>query len=57
MFECPVHGLESEVFCFRAFDKDNIHLWRKFQFRQCPIKQSEQKLVYEEFIKQNGKKD
>ena len=30
-FNCPAHGVEESVFCFRAFDKDNRKLWSKFE--------------------------
>ncbi|KKM26232.1 hypothetical protein LCGC14_1586830 [marine sediment metagenome] len=28
-FECPQHGLETVVFCFRAFDENAIDKWKK----------------------------
>lgn len=31
LFHCPVHGNEEKVFCFRAFEKENRHLWTKFE--------------------------
>ena len=31
IFNCPCHGEEQSVLCFRAFDKANIDLWRKYQ--------------------------
>lgn len=30
VFDCPVHGEESVLFCFRAFDMKNLHLWHKY---------------------------
>lgn len=29
IFDCPAHGPERSVLCFRAFDEDNKHLWEK----------------------------
>ena len=29
IFLCPVHGEESSLFCFKAFDKKNASRWRK----------------------------
>ena len=26
-FECPIHGLELGVFCFRAFSEENKDRW------------------------------
>jgi len=31
VFKCPLHGLEIEVFCFRACDFNNKHLWAEYQ--------------------------
>ena len=28
VFDCPVHGIENEVLCFRAFEESNIRHWR-----------------------------
>jgi len=28
-FQCPEHGLEIKLFCFRAFQEENISLWKK----------------------------
>lgn len=36
-FDCPVHGEESEVYCFRAFDPVNKHLWHKYQIIQTAV--------------------
>ena len=30
VFSCPMHGAESQVFCFRAFTEENKHLWQKY---------------------------
>lgn len=27
VFDCPLHGMEFQVFCFRAFDDNNIDRW------------------------------
>ena len=27
-FDCPIHGLEMTVFCFRAFDEANLDRWQ-----------------------------
>lgn len=29
IFDCPVHGLEQQVFCWRAFQKENDAFWKK----------------------------
>jgi len=31
VFDCPVHGRESGVFCFRAFAPENKKRWKKLQ--------------------------
>lgn len=30
-FDCPVHGLEDQVFCFRASDTELNHRWIKYE--------------------------
>lgn len=30
IFDCPVHGEENGLFCFRAFDFAHLHLWHKY---------------------------
>ena len=31
LFHCPVHGDETNVLCFRAFNEANKKLWVKFE--------------------------
>ena len=31
VFNCPLHGFETEVFCFRACDPELIENWYKFK--------------------------
>ena len=40
MFNCPVHGLEVNVFCFRAFQDENIEQWKKYSVSYNEIHQS-----------------
>ena len=30
IFHCPEHGKEAGVFCWRAFQGANVHLWKKY---------------------------
>ncbi len=30
VFNCPVHGPESQVFCFRAFDEKDLDKWEEW---------------------------
>lgn len=47
IFDCPVHGEENEVFCFRSFDLKNLHLWRKYHVVYEAVDWSEdEKLAY-----------
>ena len=46
-FNCPIHGWESQVFCFRAFQEDNIDCW--FLFNSTIIEPSDEQR--EAFIK------
>jgi len=29
IFDCPMHGWEQGVYCFRAFDENNVDRWKK----------------------------
>ena len=40
MFNCPAHGLEVNVFCFRAFQDENIEQWKKYSVSYNEIHQS-----------------
>lgn len=31
VFDCPVHGEESQVFCFRAGDPKLISRWKRYE--------------------------
>ena len=31
IFDCPEHGDEQSVFCFRAFAEENKHRWGKYE--------------------------
>lgn len=31
LFNCPLHGEEFQVLCWRAFDKENVYLWQKVE--------------------------
>ena len=34
VFDCPFHGLETGVHCFRAFAKENRQRWQKHICRE-----------------------
>jgi len=40
-FDCPVHGEENGMYCFRAFEPANKHLWYKYQIVKAKIEVSE----------------
>ncbi len=31
IFNCPVHGVETSAFCWRAFSEENVELWKKYE--------------------------
>lgn len=43
VFDCPVHGYEEQVLCFRAFDKNLQDRWKKYtvEFKIQYISESE----------------
>lgn len=45
MFDCPIHGLESSVYCFRAFDEFYVNRWKRFEFKEIEIKDEEKKFA------------
>ena len=36
IFDCPEHGEEWSVFCFRALNEDNAGRWRKYRITRIP---------------------
>ena len=38
IFDCPLHGHESQVVCFRAFDPELKHRWLKFEATRKQLK-------------------
>ena len=50
VFDCPVHGSEIDVLCFRAFDNNNIHLWKKYEvsYRELPFNDDEKKKLIDD---------
>lgn len=36
-FLCPLHGLETQVLCWRAFQESNRHLWQKYERTLTPV--------------------
>lgn len=32
VFDCPMHGQERRVFCFRAYEKENLERWTKMEY-------------------------
>lgn len=32
-FECPLHGLELEAFCWRAWTNENKELWGEYSLK------------------------
>ena len=43
IFNCPIHGDETGVFCWRAFSPELHHLWKKYEviLTEIPITQNE----------------
>lgn len=37
VFDCPVHGEEQNILCWRAFQEDNKHLWKKYEVQQTQV--------------------
>jgi len=44
VFDCPYHGRESGVLCFRAFEEKNRKHWKKLQVQTNVIPLSEEDL-------------
>jgi hypothetical protein len=49
MFDCPVHGLETRVFCFRAFDVRNKDKYKKFDCVEVHLS-DEDKVIVQNFM-------
>lgn len=44
VFDCPVHGPETGLFCFRALKHENRHLWTKYQATLEPMNLPDEEL-------------
>ena len=31
LFDCPIHGLETQAFCFRAWSEEFFDRWRVYE--------------------------
>lgn len=51
-FECPVHGLEIQAFCFRAFDEKAIAKWKKIKLVLNNLNQGQEEEVMQLIRKQ-----
>lgn len=49
VFDCPVHGEESQVFCFRVADPALISRWRRYEltWKELPVDREGLKEIYE----------
>lgn len=52
IFICPIHGYENQCFCFRAFQLENKHLWRKIKYSYHVIENKNEQKELEKFIKE-----
>jgi hypothetical protein len=48
IFDCPIHGLEQQAFCFRAFQIENIDLWKKFSLIEVLFEPGEKEKLFKE---------
>ena len=37
IFDCPIHGMQNQVLCFRAHDEANVDRWGKYRVVHTPI--------------------
>lgn len=44
VFDCPYHGREGNVLCFRAFEQKNRGRWKKFQIEEKEVPLSDEEL-------------
>lgn len=45
VFDCPCHGEESNVLCFRAFERGNRERWKKLQCETEEVPLSDEELA------------
>lgn len=53
-FDCPIHGLEIDVLCWRAFQKEDIYRWRELKITGRPLTSEEQKELWPRIEKLGG---
>lgn len=44
-FDCPVHGMEMEVLCFRAHDPSLVTQWKHLSITSRDTTEAEQKRI------------
>jgi hypothetical protein len=42
VFDCPIHGMELQVLCWRAFQDENLDRWRKYEVSYNEVAMSNQ---------------
>lgn len=57
VFDCPIHGIETEVFCFRAFDENNIDRWKKMIYTLQELSILEKTTLLESLKEKYGKEN
>lgn len=59
VFDCPYHGEEEVIFCFRAFNPDNKHRWKKLEVRrkEVPLGDKERDEIFAQFVGDAGVRD
>ena len=52
IFNCPVHGREINILCFRAFDKNNRYLWEKYEisYKELPFDNDEKEKFINDLV-------
>ena len=54
IFDCPLHGVEHQVLCFRAFEEANVDRWAKYTATFVPVEttRAERRQLQQEFAKE-----
>lgn len=51
IFDCPVHGWEAELVCFRASDRSLISNWKKYKitYEECEYELAEKEAIFDKW--------
>lgn len=55
VFDCPYHGYEHQLLCYRAYDIiNNLERWKKLETKEVPMDADDYQII-QDFLKKEMK--